>query len=762
MIRSIIISLTFIILPYSLFAQSSEKKSGSITGTVVDAQTLEPLIGVNLLIEKTLTGTASDLDGNFNIENLQPGIYSLLVRYIGYETRTLPDIVVGSNRQQILEIKLNPSAVQGEEITVTSGYFSETSTDGIGKVSFTPEEIRRSPGAAQELARVLNALPSVASKGETSQDMLVRGGSPTENGYYIDNIPLPEVRHFRTQSGQSNGPIGLVNTELVSDIEFAAGGFSSKFGNHLSSVSDISYRDGNSQRLRGDIGANLAGFVFNLDGPLSEKTTFLVSARRSYLDLIANAINAGGAPSFADAQAKLTFQPNTKNKISFLNIYGTSLFENDIEEALDEGFADAVSNQNNQNTTGLNWKHLWGNGFTNTSISYSFREQEQLQTDVFTESPSIDFDSRETMAVLRSTSYFRLNPTNSFEFGIEVRAEQNEYDYFIAAETNQSGENQPDFTRDDDVNGSLSSAFASYTIQPTYKLSATFGLRSSYNSYNEDLNLSPRFKAKYQATDRLGLNFASGIYYQAVPRYLISQNAALADLKSTRSTQFVLGMDYLLTDDTKLTIELYDKEYRNAPILPANNSVGDRNYVLDSFQQFYSVLEDNGEAYARGVEVLIQKKLAVDFYGMISGSYFRTRHKDFTGTWQDRNFDNRYLFSVIGGYRPNDLWEISVRWSILGGRAYTPVDAVASADQNTEILETSRFNEERYPAYHSLFTRVDRRFFLKRTNMVIFLEVWNLYNQQNVETDFWNINTQEVDRATQFNLLPVSGFKFEF
>lgn len=761
MTRSLSFIFIVLMVPTLILAQNNQRE-GSISGKVVDAQTLEPLIGVNILIEKTLTGTATDIEGDFELPGLTPGIYTLVVRYIGYETRTLPDLVVGSNRQQLVEIKLNPSPVQGEEITVTSGYFSEVSTDGIGKVSFTPEEIRRSPGAAQELARVLNALPSVATKGETSQDMLVRGGSPTENGYYIDNIPLPDVRHFRTQSGQSNGPIGIVNTELVADIDFAAGGFSAEFGNHLSSVSDITYRDGNLNRLRGDIGANLAGFVFNLDGPISENTSFLVSARRSYLDLIANAINAGGAPSFADAQAKMTVKPNSKNSFSFLNIYGTSLFENNIEEAFDEGFADAISNQNNQNTTGLNWKHLWGNGFTNTSISYSFREQEQLLTDVLTEMPSIDFDSREAMAVLRSTSYFRLNSSNSIEFGLELRTEQNEYDYFIAAETNQSGEDRPDFTRSDDVNGSLSSVFAAYTIQPTSKLSATVGLRSTYNSYNEDVNLSPRFKARYQATNRLGFNFSTGIYYQAVPRYLISQNADLADLKSTRSNQFILGMDYLLTDDTKLTIELYNKEYRNAPILPAVNSVGDRNYVLDAFQQFYSTLEDNGEAYSRGVEVLIQKKLAVDFYGMISGSYFRTRHKDYTGTWQDRNFDNRYLFSVIGGYRPNDLWEVSVRWSILGGRAYTPVDPVASANQNTEVLDVSRFNEERYPAYHSLFTRVDRRFFLKRTNMVLFLEVWNLYNQQNVETDFWNIRTQEVDRATQFNLLPVSGFKFEF
>lgn len=758
---NLVFLILFALSSQLVFAQSTERK-GSISGLVVDAQTLEPLIGVNVIIEKTLTGAATDLDGKFSIPNVDAGIYNLVVRYVGFETKTIPDVIVGSNRDQYLEIKLSPSTIQGQEITVSSGYFSETRSDGIGRVSFSPEELRRSPGAAQDLGRVLNALPSVVSLGETSQDLLVRGGSPSENGNYIDNIPLPNIRHFRTQGGQSAGPLGIVNTELVSDIEFSAGGFSSKYGNHLSSVSDISYRDGNTERFRGDLGVNLAGFVVNLDGPLSDNTTFLVSARRSYLDLIADALDAGGAPSFADGQFKLTHNLNKKNKLIFLNIYGTSLFENDIEEAFDEGFPDAISNENTQNTTGLNWRHLWNSGYTNTSLSYSFRDQTQLLTDVLSSETAVDLDAREALVALRSLSYFRLTPSQSIEFGVEVQAEQNDFDYFIAAERNDSGEDQPDFTRNDEVNGTLSSAFASYSIQLTDRFSTTFGARATYNSYNEDLSLAPRFNSRYQITDRLGLNVAAGVYYQAVPRYLISQNAALADLSSTRADHIIAGIDYLLTDDTKLTIDVYNKEYHNAPVLPETNSIGDRSYILDGFTEFYNTLEDNGRAYSRGVELLIQKKLAVDFYGMVSASFFRTRYKDYTGAWQDREYDNRYLFSVIGGYRPNDLWEVSVRWSILGGRAYTPVDPVASANGNSEVLDIARFNEERYPAYHSLYTRVDRRFFMKKTNLVVFLEVWNAYNQSNVETDYWNVRTQQIDRSTQFNLLPVSGVKFEF
>lgn len=755
-------SLFAFLLLFSLPLAAQEQSTGSITGSVVDAETLSPLIGVNILVQQTLTGDATDPEGGFSITGLKPGIYSLVIRYIGYESKTLTDIVVGANREQIIQVKLQPSLITGEEVTVTSGYFSSSPADGISKVSFSPEELRRSPGGAQDLGRVLNALPSVAAKGETSQDLLVRGGSPIENGNYIDNIPLPNVRHFLVPGGQSNGPLGIVNTELVDDIEFSAGGFGSSFGNHLSSVSDITYREGNSARLRGDVGLNMAGFTFNLDGPVTGSTTFLASARRSYLDIIADAINAGGAPSFADAQLKVVQTLGSRDKLTLLNIYGNSLFDSDLSDALDEGFPDAIRNRNIQNTTGLNWRHLWDNGYSNTSVSYSFRDQDQQLTDVLTASPSIDYNSNEAMAVLRSVSFLRLNERNGLEFGGELRLEMNEYDYFIASEINQAGQIRPDITRTDQINGSVASAFTTYEFQLSDRFRANAGVRADYTSYNEDLNLSPRIQASYALTERLDLRAAAGIFYQTLPGYLLSQNPDIAALRNTRADHLIAGLDYLLSSDTKLSVEVYNKQYRNAPILPGVNALADRGFILDNFQQFYDELNDTGEAYARGMEVLIQKKLAVDFYGMVSASFFRTRYRDYTGAWQDRLFDTRYLFSVIGGYRPNDLWEFSIRWTYQGGSVFTPVDPVASANSNTQILDIARFNQARFPAFHSMYGRFDRRFFLKRTNLVTFLEVWNLYNRANVEAEYWNIQTGLVDQATQFSLLPVGGVKFEF
>lgn len=752
--------LMVVIMPIQLMAQA---KTGSLSGTVVDRETLEPLVGASIMLQKISTGEATNIDGAFNISGISSGIYTVVVQYVGYESQFIPDIIIGSNRNTQLEVKLEPEVLEGQEVTVSSGYFSRTDAADISKVSFTPEEIRRSPGAAQELGRVLMATPGVASHGETSQDLLVRGGSPMENGYYIDNIPIPGVRHFENQAGTSDGPIGIVNTELIRNIDFSTGGFSVKHGNHLSSVSSIDYREGTKERIRGDIGANFAGFNGSVEGPFSNKKgSYLLSVRRSYLDIIADAIDTGGAPSYGDIQGKVVYDIDKKNKLTFLNIYGSSLFERDFEDAGEEGFPETIRAENQQNTTGLNWRKLRDRGYTNTSVSYSLSAQDQVVRDVLSEEINFDFENTNQALNFRTASYHKINDISAIEFGADLSYEFADYDYFVAAKTNQGGRQRPDFTRNNSLEGAIGSAFASYTIRPAARLTTTFGTRLGTNSYNTDLNADVNAQIRYQLTPKLGLSSAFGMYHQTLPRYILSQNEAFEELPDTRVFHYIAGFDYLLTEDTKLTVEAFQKEYRNAPILPEKNDINNPSFVLDNAGIFYTTLEDDGTASARGIELLIQKKLAENFYGMISASYFRAQYEDYAGEVQSRDFDNQYLLSLIGGYRPNDTWEVSGRWTWMGGRPYTPIDAAASEQAGTEVLNMNRFNDENMSDFHSLYLRVDRRFFFNRTNFVGFIEIWNTYDHANVDGYFWNESENTIGESTQFSFLPVAGVKFEF
>lgn len=742
----------------------AETKTGSLTGTIKDAETQETLIGVNVLLEGTDKGAATDIDGVFSIENVTAGVYVIEVRYIGYQTRRIPDVVIGSNRVVQLDVELTMAAIESDEVVVMGSFFSSGRDAQVSATSFNPEELRRSPGAAQEFSRVLVNLPSVAARGETSQDIMVRGGSPIENGFYIDNIMVPSVQHFRQQGGNSNGPLGIVNGDLIADLEFFSGGFSARYGDRMSSISDIRYREGTRDRSRGDVGLNMAGFTGSFEGGIGteRRGSWMISARRSYLDLIADAINAGGAPSYQDAQAKLVYDLNDRNKLTFLGIYGGSLFSQSITDALEYGDNQAVRAENEQGTAGFNLQTLWANGYTNTSLSYSRRLTNNRAVDVDGGSDPFNIDLNEQWINLRSVSYLVLGDRHRLEFGADASAEIGNFNYFYGADFTATGGFQDDFNVDLGLNGFIGGVFASYKVQPFRRLTTSIGFRGDWNSYNEDFNLAPRLNLSYQLTNRMALNAAYGWFYQALPRYLMSQNEAFEQLPTTRAVHITAGIDYMLTEDTKLTLEVFDKQYSDVPQLAAGSMLNDPSYVLDNAGMVYDNLNSGGESWARGVEVLVQKKLATNLYGMISGSYFRTRYQDFRGIWRNRDFDNQYLVSVIGGYRPSSKWEFSARWTYQGGRPFTPLDPVASAQANDERFNMNQFQSDRMPAFHSMYLRGDRRFFYDRTNLIVFVEIWNAYNNDNIDSYYWNRTDQKIDRLDQFSLLPVGGVRFEF
>lgn len=754
--------MTFLLSLLFLFFSFSEREPGEIRGRISDLKTGEALAGVNISLRGTTIGTTTNGDGTYSIKNVVPGVYVVEVRCLGFETRFLTDIVVGANRKTYLDVTLIESVIEGEEVTVTGGYF-QSKTAGVGMVSFNPEEIRRSPGAAQEFSRVLMALPSVASRGETSQDMMVRGGSPNENGFIIDNIQVPGISHFRAANGVSNGPIGIVNTDLVSNIDFYSGGFSARYGDRLSSFSEVTYREGTRNGFRGDGVINMAGFGGNFEkGIAGGKGSVLISARRSYLDLIAEAINAGGAPRYSDMQAKVTYDLSKTQKLSVLNIYGVSSFSQPSSDAREIGESNYLSSRDVQNTFGVNLRSLWNGGFTNTSLSHSFNTNRfnryLLDGDVLI----VDMDQRLDEVRLRSVSVWQINRNTELDFGVDGAYENGNYHYYFGPDVNRFGVSRPEFRRNNTLGGATAGGWVTLSANNGRGLKLSGGIRADANTYNEQLYIAPRLSASYALTSRWNLTGAAGLFYQNLPRYLVSQNAALANLENTRAQHLIVGTDYMLSEDTRISVEFFDKQYRKAPILPTINAAGDPAWILDGAAGFYESLESTGHAWARGVEVLVQKKLAVNFYGMVSGSYFRTRYRDFAGNWRNRDFDNRVLVSLIGGYRPSKYWEISARWTYLGSRPTTPLDITASADDNTTRFDASAFNTAQLPAFHSMYLRGDRRFFFNKTNLVLYLELWNAYNRQNVNEIYWNRNTQGQDNAYQFSLLPVMGAKFEF
>ena len=760
-------ALSFVIIEnsYSQVISKSNLPKGKIKGKVIDAETKTPLIGTNVLIVDTELGASTDSDGSFTILNVPIGSYTMQFSYIGYKTVSKTDIIVKSKRITFVEAELKISAIEMDQLVFTAGYFSQTEDQPTSAINFSSEEIRRAPGSAGDVSRIISGLPSIAKVNDQTNSLIVRGGSPVENAFFIDNIEIPNINHYPTQ-GSSGGPIGLLNVDFIKDVNFYTGGFSAAYGDKLSSIMDLTFREGNREEMDGQLDFNFAGFGAIGEGPISNgRGSWFFSARRSFLDLLVNAIGTGVAPEYSDFQGKLVYDINPNNKIMVLGILGIDYIGFDKKQAEDDGNIIYGDSDAMESSVGINWRSLWSkNGYSNTSISHISTRHKLDYLETRTENELIKNNSTEQSIQLRNVNYYRFNESNRVEFGFDAKHIINEYKNFIAEYTDALGNTTPEYNIDDKITGQKYSAFTSYIWTPFRKLTATTGVRFDYFSYNENSHISPRFSFSYRITERTSINGSTGIFYQNLPLIILSQKEENKNLKEPVAYHYVLGINHLLSENTRLTLEVYNKEYDNFPLDPTQPPL----FVLDELFYRYGFffnhesLVDNGKAYSRGVELMLQKKLAKDFYGLISGSYFRTRYQGYDGVWKDRVFDNRYLFSVEGGYKPSNKWEFSLRWIYAGGAPYTPFDIVASESIKRAVFDQNKINESRYSAYHSLNIRFDRRFYFSRSNLIFYFSVWNAYNQKNVASYYWNEIENEKDTSYQWSFLPVFGLEFEF
>ncbi len=324
-----------------------EEGVGNISGEVIDARNLRPLPGATILIDETGLGTATDADGKFRIENIPTGSYNLTIRYIGYKTARRSNVIVSSNRTTAIEIRLEEDLIEGEELEVRGDFFERPRDAIVSSHSMNFEEIRRSPGDLVDIQRAVQALPSVTSGSDQLNEIIVRGGNPGENLFMMDNIEIPNPNHFAVQ-GAGGGPINLLNSYMVRDIDFYAGAFSARYGDKASSVMNISLRNGATDRLRGEASLGMAGAGALFEGPVSSNASFIFSARRSYLDWIVPATGLTAIPNYFNTQGKFTWNLNSDHTLYFNGVYGSDRIN--IEGGDQAGYGRGAENLDTQNS----------------------------------------------------------------------------------------------------------------------------------------------------------------------------------------------------------------------------------------------------------------------------------------------------------------------------------------------------------------------------------------------------------------------------
>ena len=368
--RAVVLVVAFAVEFASPVNAQGEGQAGRIRGRTVDAGTRQPLSEVAVSVLDSGLETVTDDDGAFSVADVRVGLHRVLAIATGYEPVILHDVVVRANRVTTVTIELDIAlpAVR-ERVDVTADYFSAPEERNVSTVNFGFEEIRRSPGSAGDVSRLLHALPGVSASSDQRNDLIVRGGRPLENLTIVDNVEVPNINHFPAQ-GASGGAVGILNVDLISDVSFSAGGFSAEHGDRLSSVMVVTQREGNRSEFDGEVSMSMSGTGLVLEGPLGAgRGSWIVSARRSYLELLADAIGTGGVvPKYSNLQAKATYDVGSSHRVSLLGIGGFDAIEFPADDDDDVGVVTGAR----QLVNGVNWRWLWSDkGYAETSLAHT-------------------------------------------------------------------------------------------------------------------------------------------------------------------------------------------------------------------------------------------------------------------------------------------------------------------------------------------------------------------------------------------------------
>ena len=790
------IILALIILLGATFASFG---SGSVKGRVFNAKNNESISYATIIISETTVGTVTDDQGNFNIGNLDPGFYKIRVSAVGFKAYISESFRITKATGATILVPLEEENIKLDEVVVKSSYFRKREESPVSLRTIGIDEIEKNPGGNRDISKVIQSYPGVASTPAYRNDIIVRGGGPSENRFYLDGVEIPNLNHFATQ-GASGGPVGIINVDFIREVNFYSGAFPASRGNAMSSVLEFNQREASEKiKFRGTVGAS--DLAAAIEGPLSKNTSFMASVRRSYLQFLFQAIGLPFLPTYNDFQFKIKTKINSKTELSFIGLgaLDKSVLNKSANKTEEQRYILGYLPENDQwnYTLGVVLKHfnpkgndtyvLSQNKLNNSAIKY----QDNIEQPQFL---NLDYNSYEMETKFRyehnyqSTSEFKLN------YGVDLQY----ISYFNRTLKKGFAGNAPLTI---DYKSSLE--FAKYAAfgQLSHSfidrlLNLSFGLRADGNNYSTNMTnplsqLSPRLSASVSLTPGTSLNFNVGQFAQ-LPSYttlgyrdfsgtLVNKNN---DLTYIQVNHLVAGIEFRPSDNSQITVEGFYKRYTHYPF-----SVKD-SVSLASKGADYSVYGDEavkpvskGNAY--GFEILGRIKKYKSLNAVVTYTFVRSEFTDQKGEFIPSSWDNRHLLTITGTRNFKKNWDLGLRWRYIGGAPYTPWDLNRSAiktawdAQGIGYLDYSKFNKARLNAFHQLDLRVDKSWYYNKWSLMLYFDVQNAYNfkadQQNylvrVEDAGGNPVTDPNDsgryllktiKATGGTVLPTIGIMVEF
>jgi hypothetical protein len=798
---------------------ASAQNIGILAGTVKDKATQETIIGATINLDGTQLGASTDAEGKFKIEGIPPKSYNVSVKYIGYSNQTIYNIVVTTGNTAFVNIELEADAKTLSEVTISENRSVRIATveTPLSVQNLTAQEIKANPGGNFDISQVITTLPGVggtAGGGAFRNDLVIRGGGPSENVYYLDGVEIPVINHFSTQ-GAAGGPTGILNVSFIEDATLATSAFNARYDNPLSAVLQLRQREGNPDKFQGNFRLSGTEVALTGEGPLSKKTTFLASARRSYLQLLFKALDLPIRPDYWDFQYKLTHKINPRTTFTMIGVGAIDQFYfaapkvATAENIYVIGSNPAIQQWNY--TQGFALKHLISNGFWNLTFS---RNMYNNQLDKFRD----NYDGQQKNESKRTLGIKSQEIENKLRFDFAKYTGNWKWMFGAGAQYVKYNNNtflqiKPELL--DTIHNVLVPAvnvrfntaidflkFGAFAqVSRTLfdnRLALSAGVRADGNSFtttgaNLLKTISPRISASFALAPKWKINASAGRYYKIAPYTVLGfrddQNAlANKDVPYIRCDHYVAGLEYLPASGLRITLEGFYKKYGNYPV-SATSGVSLANQGGDYGIIGNEKVVGNGHGESYGVELFVQQKLSKNFFIVGSYTLFWSKFSGSKGVLIPSAWDDRHLVAITLGRKFRYNWEFGAKWRLQGGAPYTPFDQAASRENylttGQGTPDYTNLNTLRLKTFNQLDIRIDKKWNFRHTTFDLYLDVTNVlgiknpsfpnytFKRKSDNSDFETTDGQPVrtDGANAIpyilpgnsgTTLPTIGFIFEF
>lgn len=781
-------NLILLLFLFSLpFYSQAQNLTQTIRGRILDRESQAPLIGAAVVITSTNPEMAimTDADGYFKLIKVPVGRHTLKITYLGYEDQVVPELLLGSGKELVLNIGLAETINQMKEVVIKAETEKGRPQNEMAVLSartISVEETKRYAASLSDPARAALNYAGVGSTDDGSNEIVVRGNSPKGVLWRLEGMEIPNPNHFG-EEGASGGPISILSVNMIDNSDFYTGAFPAEYGNALSGIFDMKLRKGNNEKREYAFQAGVLGVDFAVEGPFKKgsRASYLANYRYSTLAImnkIGIKLDGDDTPDFQDFSFKVNVPTE---KVGIFSAWGISGLSSDVTIAKtdpnewtekEDHFNDVF--RSGMATGGLSHVYfLNNNAYLETNLSYSrnfssFR-YDSLNTQL--DRYLFNHDRVDKSAVRGSVLYnHKLNAQHTIRFG----AIYSNLDFDLFSEGRNEKKQMQTYI-DNAGSSGLLQGFGQWKYRLRENLTLNTGMHFMRLGLNGSTSIEPRAGLRWNLNSAQALGFGFGVHsrHESMAAYFAQQpladgsySQANKKLDLAKARHFVVSYDVMLREDLRFKAETYYQDLYNVAISSDPKSTFATINTLDGISIDSLVSTGTGKNY--GVELSLEKFLTNNYYFLATTSLYNSKYTAADGVERNTRFNGNYIVNVLAGKEfkvgkgQNNLIGVNVKGLWAGGNRYTPIDLERSRQEGKTVYQVGNEFEAQADAYFRSDIRLSYRKNRPKASYIVSLDIQNVTNRLNMYRQYYDKETQEIVTTTQMGMLPVLNYRIEF